>query len=166
MKKATYGFIFQQLLSKNEKEHMMKVFHELDANGDGTLSREEVRVGYGKYFGIVVDEEELDALFNSIDIDGSGKIEYSEFVLASMNEQQLLSEDRLKQAFAMFDKDGSGFIDADEVKATLGFSKSLNEDAVNKLIEEVDQNHDKKISFEEFANMMRKLAAAEVAAPE
>ena len=46
---------------------------------------------------------ELDQIYNKIDIDGSGKIDYSEFVVASMNEKELLSKEKLQAAFNMFD---------------------------------------------------------------
>ncbi len=97
-------------------------------------------------------------MFNSVDIDKSGFIDYSEFVVASMNEKNLLTNEKLKAAFKMFDKDGSGFISSDEIKQVLGFGKSLPEEEVNKIIAEIDENQDGEISFEEFAKMMRKLA--------
>ena len=43
-------------------------------------------------------------MFDSIDIDKSGFIDYSEFVVAAMNEKSLLSNEKLMQAFKMFDK--------------------------------------------------------------
>ena len=41
----------------------------------------------------------------------------------------------------------------------MGFGKTISEDAVNDIIKQVDANGDGQISFEEFANMMRKLSA-------
>ena len=51
-----------------------------------------------------MDKTEIEKMFDSIDIDKSGFIDYSEFVVASMNEKQLLTNEKLQQAFAMFDK--------------------------------------------------------------
>lgn len=75
------------MLSKSEKENLSKVFKALDANGDGKLSKEEILGGYDKYFGKVMSEEDVDNLFDSVDIDKSGYIDYSEFVIATMNEK-------------------------------------------------------------------------------
>ena len=50
-------------------------------------------------------------------------------------------------------------ISSQEIKEVLGFGKNLSEDAVNTIIKEVDDNGDGEISFEEFATMMKKLAA-------
>lgn len=59
----------------------------------------------------------------------------------------------------MFDKDGSGYISAPEIKEILSFGKALSEEAVNEIVKQVDANGDGQISFEEFAQMMKKLGA-------
>lgn len=51
-----------------------------------------------------------------VDTDGSGAIDYSEFITASVNKSNTLSKDNLKSAFKMFDKDGNGSISADELR--------------------------------------------------
>ena len=43
-------------------------------------------------------------MFHSVDIAQSGYIDYSEFVIAAMNEKQLLTNEKLQSAFKMFDK--------------------------------------------------------------
>ena len=58
----------------------------------------------------------------------------------------------------MFDKDNSGTISAEEIKAVLSQSKGLSESAVQEIIKQVDENGDGQISFEEFTHMMKKLA--------
>lgn len=104
LKQATYAFIAAQLLSKSEKEHLSKIFKALDKNGDGKLSLEEILDGYDQYFGKGMAKEEIEKMFNSVDLDKSGYIDYSEFVIASMNEKQLLTQEKLQAAFKMFDK--------------------------------------------------------------
>ena len=104
LKQATFAFIATQLLTKNEKENLAKIFRALDKNGDGKLSKEEILDGYEKYFGKSLDKDDVEQMFDSIDIDKSGFIDYSEFVVASMNEKQLVTNEKLQQAFKMFDK--------------------------------------------------------------
>jgi len=55
------------------------------------LSKEEILEGYDQFFGTQMGREELERMFDEVDIDKSGFIDYSEFVIASMNEKQLLS---------------------------------------------------------------------------
>lgn len=115
--------------------------------------------GYDQFFGKNMDKGEIEKMFDSVDIDKSGFIDYSEFVVASMNEKNLLTNEKLQSAFKMFDKDGSGFISKDEIKEILGFGKTLSEEAVNEIIHQVDANGDGEISFEEFSAMMKRLSA-------
>jgi len=95
-------------------------------------------------------------MFKEIDTDGNGTIDYSEFLMATMNETQLLSQEKLKAAFKMFDKDGSGTISKDEIKEAMG---QLDEKLVEEIIREVDEDGNGEISYEEFEKMMNKMAA-------
>ena len=160
LKQATYAFIASQLLSKSEKDNLAKVFKAFDKNGDGKLSMEEVKEGYLEHYGKVMSDEEVEQMFNAVDTDKSGFIDYSEFVIAAMNERQLTSNDKLQAAFKMFDKDGSGIISADEIREVLQFggSSSLSATAVQQIINQVDENGDGEISFEEFVAMMKNLS--------
>ena len=88
----------------------------MDLNGDGKLSKEEIKQGYETHFGKAMSDDEVDEMFAKVDTDGSGLIEYSEFVVATMNEKDILSNNKLQTAFKMFDKDGGGSISTDEIK--------------------------------------------------
>merc|ERR1740115_327631 len=156
LQQATYAFIASQLLGKQEKEQIDKVFRAMDVNGDGKLSKEEIQNGYHKFFGRSLNDEEIDEMFDKVDADGSGEIDYSEFVVATMNEKNLLSNNKLQTAFKMFDKDGGGSISTDEIRQVLSFGQNLDEKVVNDIIKQVDANGDGEISFEEFAEMMKK----------
>jgi calcium-dependent protein kinase len=126
LKAATFAYIAGQLISKQEKDSLARVFKAFDTNGDGKLSMEEVKVGYETHYGITMSDEEIERMFRSVDSDNSGFIDYSEFVVAAMNEKQLTSNDKLQAAFNMFDKDGSGVISSDEIKDVLGFGGNLD----------------------------------------
>lgn len=132
----------------------------MDVNGDGKLSKEEIQNGYLQFFGRSLNDQEVDEMFAKVDADGSGEIDYSEFVVATMNEKNLISNNKLQTAFKMFDKDGGGSISTDEIKQVLSFGQNLDEKVVNQIIEQVDANGDGEISFEEFAEMMKKASWA------
>jgi len=71
-----------------------------------------------------------------------------------------LSEEQIevfKQAFDLFDADGSGVIDANELKEAmraLGFEVTKKQ--VDEMIEEVDQDGSGTIDLDEFIYMMKK----------
>ena len=47
---------------------------------------EEVKQGYQEHYGKMISDEEVDKMFKSVDCDNSGYIDYTEFVIAAMNE--------------------------------------------------------------------------------
>lgn len=66
-----------------------------------------------------------------------------------------MNEEKLWQAFKFFDTDASGFISAQNLKEAMAkVGKTLTEEENQKMISDVDINHDNRISFEEFKNMM------------
>lgn len=56
----------------------------------------------------------------------------------------------------MFDKDGSGAISHEEIKRALGIGDQ-DDEILGKLLNEIDENNDGEIQFEEFCNMMQRL---------
>jgi Ca2+-binding EF-hand superfamily protein len=128
-----------------------------DLNNDGTLDKWEVQQGYSKFFGREISDEEVDHIFKHVDADGTGELEYSEFLFGALDKQNLLSAENLKKAFSIFDQDGSGDISLLELKEllreALTFDDSVDEKALNNMISQVDLDGDGRISYEEFVTM-------------
>jgi len=153
LKQATYTFIVSQLLTKDEKEGVDAIFRAMDVDCDGKLSRDEIKLSWNEHFGQALGKEELETIFQQVDSDESGEIDYSEFVMATMNARNLVSEKRLEAAFRAFDKDGNGQISPEEVRQILG-GGVLDEKAVAKIIAQVDADGDGQVNFAEFKTMM------------
>ena len=77
-------------------------FKALDTNGDGVLSKDEIKKGYKKTMGIT--NTELDALLKQVDSNHNAAINYSEFMVASLNRRELLTDARIEACFKLFDK--------------------------------------------------------------
>jgi len=159
LQEATWVFLVSYLSSREERSQLLQTFQMLDTNGDGKLSREELIAGYQKIMGLSSAEAEVDAIMKAVDNNGSGSIDYTEFVMATINRQKLLSKERLEAVFKLFDKDGNGYLTADELREIFnpGNAKDIDEKVWAELIKEVDQNGDGQISYKEFKDMMLKL---------
>lgn len=144
--------------SPDDIRELKELFMSLDKNGDGSLTLDELRIGLqGKENG-----ETLLKLLQAADTDGSGEINYTEFIAATIDANIFMREDYLKTAFKMFDVDNSGKIDNDEVIALLSGEDLMNlvsQEAIKKAMAEIDQNGDGEIDFEEFMEMMKKATA-------
>lgn len=154
MKQVAITFIATQVSSK-DIDHLKKVFESIDKNGDGNITLKELKDGLND----VKNKDELIAIMEGADTDGSGTINYTEFIAATMEQNTYLREENLRNAFKMFDKDGSGKISIDEMKQALGADlegQIEEDDAWQDLINEVDIDGDGEIDFEEFITMMRK----------
>merc|ERR1712176_324620 len=135
---------------------MGDLFIRMDENNDGTLSVGELKEGLLRA-GVEVPPA-LQQMMDLIDTDGSGVIDYSEFMAATMDKRRYIQEDVCWRAFKTFDVDGSGSIDKEELMKLLGIADGVSdlmqlkvtEKEVDSIMEEVDLNGDGKIDFEEF----------------
>jgi len=135
---------------------LKRAFQKLDLNKDGKLSREELLAGYSENYGELA-EEYVDKIMEAADADGNGEIEYSEWIVATVDKNVLLTDEKLKIAFDLFDKDGGGSISAHEIKETLGIGKAISTHVWDEIVAEVDIDGDGDIDFEEFSKMMKRL---------
>ena len=61
------------------------------------------------------------------DLDNSGQIDYTEFIAATLDAQVYMKYENLRSAFDVFDRDGSGKIDAQEIVSILGTCEQEDE---------------------------------------
>lgn len=160
LQQATIAFLVHHVSSTDMVSDLRSIFKELDENGDGTLSYEEIKKGFKKYYSDEkIAEKELEEIIKRIDQDNNACIEYEEFIRATVNLDILLTEENLKLAFAHFDKDNSGTLTPDEIKIALGLIEKEGDenDVIKKIIAEIDINGDGNICFEEFKELMIKV---------
>ena len=157
LQQAAITFIVSQLATSDEINELQIAFKALDKNMDAKLSLDEIKEGYKKYIPEITDEE-IDRILEIADADGSGEIDYSEWVVATIDKTKLLSDTKMRQAFSLFDKDGGGSISPQEVKEVLGIGdKNIDEKVWNAIVLEIDEDGSGEISYEEFKTMMERL---------
>lgn len=122
LKQAALGYMASQLVGKSEKEKLAAMFKSFDKNGDGRLDKKEIQDGYKKFHHKLISDEEVTSIFTQIDIDGSGYIDYTEFVASAMSQEDMMSGTKLERAFGMFDNDNSGTISLKEIRQVLGLT--------------------------------------------
>lgn len=65
-------------MSAQEKENLQKVFSDLDKNGDGKLSEQELIEAYNKIYGDSAEAKFIvQKILRSSDHNASGKIDYT-----------------------------------------------------------------------------------------
>jgi Ca2+-binding EF-hand superfamily protein len=84
-------------------------------------------------------------------ISGNGKIEYNEFEKYMIEHYKSPEEfqNSMMDAFRLFDKDGSGKIDAEELKeAMMRLGDKLSQEEAEDMIKSADLDRDGKIDYE------------------
>ena len=145
------------MVSKEEEHRLRKVFEQLDADGNGNLDYDELLRGLTSLYGEEYAKSETERIFTLVDGDKSGQIEFSEYLIASVDKENLLKEDKLKATFSLYDKDGSGSISLEEFKEVLGIGKKINPQVWDQMITEIDEDGDGEVDFGEFKTMMTKM---------
>jgi len=150
LKKAVLTFIASRL-KEDEIQNLKEIFSALDLNNDGYLTLEELKQGCSKIKELKFDIEEL---FNKIDTDKSGVINYTEFLAATIEQQIYHKEERLMEAFKCFDKDKSGKISLQEISKIIKTEQDEDLDLLENEIKQFDLNGDGEIDYPEFCLMM------------
>ena len=140
-------------LNEDETRKFVEMFKSLDENNDGVLSMEEIRKGVenNKFKG-KINADDVVNMFNEMDVDKNGLINYTEFVSALMDYEKAIKKEQLLECFKSYDTDGSGKISFDEFCDMI---KPQNEEEKKELFElykKFDDNGDGEIDFDEFVN--------------
>lgn len=164
-KKAALHVIAQHL-NNPEIEKLMEVFIKLDVNEDGQLSQQEIVDGIRRLGGSLPSD--FTEVLTGIDTDGSGVIDYTEFLAASIDQKLYCQEQSCREAFSIFDLDGDGTIALDELSKAVEHitdDAAVKEMSIEDLMAQYDLNKDGVIDFSEFLAMMESQEVKRIRTP-
>ena len=151
LRKAVLTYIASRL-SENEIKEIKEIFQSIDTDNDGKITLEEMKKAISKGdINIKFDED----IFKKIDTDNSGNIEYTEFISASIEKNVYMNEQKLRDAFNLFDTDKNGKISKKEIERVLKMGVDAKE--IDAIMAKHDTNKDGEIDFKEFMVMMEEI---------
>ena len=155
LQQVAIAFIVHNISQTDEVKRIFSAFQLIDENGDGRITKEELIKGLKIYDPSILDPKaEVDKIFDTIDTDNNGFLEFEEFARVLIDKKNLLTNDILQFTFNFFDKDKSGEITLQELIEIFGKN---NEEQLKHYVDEVDTDNNGCIEFNEFKEMMIKI---------
>ncbi|XP_059665300.1 calcium-dependent protein kinase 8-like [Cornus florida] len=142
-------------LSVEEVAGIREAFDKMDTTKRGKINLEELRDGLQK-LGHQIADADVKILMDAADVDGDGTLNCGEFVAVSVHLRKMANDEHLRKAFAFFDRNQSGYIEIEELRDALSDEDDTNsEEVISAIMHDVDTDKDGRISYEEFAAMMK-----------
>ena len=134
-----------------DKENYKKIFEMYDSNKDGNVNSLEL-ANILKAIDINASDEEIKDIIAELDLEGNGEINFENFVsIVKRREKDVDNEEEVLNAFKLFDKEGNGLININELKhIMLTVGNNISETELNDLLKEADTDNDGYINYEEF----------------
>lgn len=145
---------------------LRRIFDLFDKNSDNMIAIDELGQALG-LLGLDAGLSELQSMVQTYIEPGNTGLRFEDFealhrslndVLFGLDDENTDEESDLTEAFKVFDEDGDGYISAKELQVVLGklgLQEGMEIERVEKMISSVDRNHDGRVDFFEFKDMMR-----------
>ncbi len=114
LKKVALNILVKMTADSKDVEELRAMFQRIDKESTGYISAKELRDALNEAK-INYQENDLDKIIGEIDYHGSNRINYTEFLAATISVKKILTNERLYAMFKQFDTDGSGFITPQDI---------------------------------------------------
>ena len=136
-------------ITEEQKQEIKEAFDLFDTDGSGNIDQKELKVAM-RALGFEPKREEIKKMIADVDKDNSGVIDFPEFLtMMARKMKDTDSEEEIREAFRVFDKDGNGFISAAELRHVMtNLGEKLTDEEVDEMIREADIDGDGQVNYE------------------
>uniref|UniRef100_A0A1B6C7M9 EF-hand domain-containing protein n=1 Tax=Clastoptera arizonana TaxID=38151 RepID=A0A1B6C7M9_9HEMI len=112
--------------------------------------------------GTEVSDKQLQEIITEVDADGSGQLEFEEFVTLAAtflteeeHQDAAAMQEELREAFRLYDKEGNGYITTEVLREILKeLDDKITAEDLDSMIEEIDSDGSGTVDFDEFMEVM------------
>ena len=145
-----------EVIGKYTIKQLQEIFNKY-AGEKGALDEQSLQLLIKEKLEQYIQKKQLIALMKKIDTDGSGEIEFDEFIefMRNLNKENELDEDALKEVFKIFDRDEKGYLTPESVyHIFLALGEKIKLEDIINILKENDIDGDGNLNFEDFKMLM------------
>jgi len=149
-------------LTAEELATFQEAFTVFDKNQDGTITTKELSTVM-RSLGQNPTDAEVQDMINEVDVDGSGAIEFPEFcdhmklrqVMMVKKMQESDTENEIREAYRVFDKERTGGIAVSEMRLILSnLPEKLSDEEIDEMLRTADKDGNGYFTYDEFRIMI------------
>lgn len=143
------------ILTTEQIAEFKEAFSLFDKDGKGEISEKEL-ITVLRALGNNPTEDELESMIREVDEDGSGTIDFGEFLeMMARKLNQIDIEKELLDAFKVYDRDGNGLVSIAELRYFLtNQGPKLSHEDLDEIAKTADIDGDGHINFTEFIRLL------------
>jgi len=154
-KDMVMAYITLNFSEKEEEKKAREIFMEMSGGDNHFLIRKNTFVKRMSSIYKNESKEKIEELFDNIDEDKSGNIEYEELIRALIDKKKLLNDKNLREAFNFFDKDKNGSISWSEISEVIYPNGQIPKEIMKDFMKEIGQkDEDEEMTFEQFKKIL------------
>ena len=154
-KDMVMAYITLNFSEKEEEKKAREIFMEMSGGDNHFLIRKNTFVKRMSSIYKNESKEKIEELFDNIDEDKSGNIEYEELMRALIDKKKLLNDKNLREAFNFFDKDKNGSISWSEISEVIYPNGQIPKEIMKDFMKEIGQkDEDEEMTFEQFKKIL------------
>ena len=151
---AIIAFLSVNFIPVDEEKNLRTLFRYMDKDGKNAITKEAMKDCLDE-INIKITDEELQRVFDSVDDNGSGYIEYHEFIRNACDIKSLLSESNLRNAFHSI-SGNKETITGEDIKKFIFHDSIVEEETLKEYFEQFGMKYGDTIIFDEFFNMIKR----------
>ncbi|MCQ2821182.1 MAG: protein kinase [archaeon] len=149
------AFIVLKYMNKKEISALKRVFSRIQ-RGDpyAKVSKKDFIKIFKENMNKCSDEE-IEEIFNKIDINKNNSVDIHELLKALSDLKSLLTENVLRNAYDLFDKDKSNAVSWNEINEIVFSGESIGDEFMSEFLQQIGKKKEDEISFEEFCELIK-----------
>ena len=145
-----------ELLSEEQIAEFKNAYKTFSKNDETPLANADLGTVI-RFLGYFPSEADVAKMIEEYDSEGMGWIDIADFykLMAKQIKEPVVTEEEIRSAFRVFDKESNGFISATELRHVLmGIGEPLTEEEMEELVRNAEVDGDGQVNYEEFVTRM------------